>query len=312
MIQKDGESEVKHGIPCNIKGEYERVTINGKKVDLICKKSKQIFGKKVKSSLKKKNGTSSLGKYGKTLNSEDCMKGPCWHKLSGLNKRRRAYKSWKELKKIHDTDNEKKIWNTNTSDVFSLTKPQSDSTSTGLANKAQALNLSNQVTTDTRATVKQNAKAAAEAKLNILINRVKKSIQKIQENKASHKKRLHKRKEKEGEAKIKSKKQNKASSRLKKGRKQLSTNKRRPNLTYNIKPVVLLKKQGVNNGGLQTQMNSQAEMIRQRDEQMERLLQELTSLRGENEEEIRNSLPKMEKKLENLQNKANNLEKRSV
>lgn len=68
-----------------------------KRVDLICKKSKKKFGRKFKSSLKKKNGTRSLGKYGKILENEDCMTGPCWHKLSLMNKRKKSYKKWKKI-----------------------------------------------------------------------------------------------------------------------------------------------------------------------------------------------------------------------
>ena len=85
--QRGGDS--RHGTKCS--EDERKEIISDRNQLLICKKSKQIFGKKVKSSLKKKNGTRSLGKYGKTLNSEECMKGPCWHKLS--MKDRIMYKS---------------------------------------------------------------------------------------------------------------------------------------------------------------------------------------------------------------------------
>lgn len=101
-----GGNLIKHGRTCekSERGEYKRIiNNNGKKmVDLICKKSLQMLGKKLKSSLKKKNGTFSLGRYGKTLNNKKCMKELCWHKLSGFDKRRKKYKAWKEYKNLKD------------------------------------------------------------------------------------------------------------------------------------------------------------------------------------------------------------------
>ena len=54
--QRGGESNVVHGMTCgrSERGTYKRVMINGKQVDLICKKSLQMLGKKLKSSLKRK------------------------------------------------------------------------------------------------------------------------------------------------------------------------------------------------------------------------------------------------------------------
>jgi len=95
------QTQAQHGEKCSKeeKNTYRRVKINKKEVDLICKKSKKILGldRKLKSSLKKENGTLSFGKYGKKLNNKTkiCMKNPCWHKLSGLDKKRKKYKTWK-------------------------------------------------------------------------------------------------------------------------------------------------------------------------------------------------------------------------
>jgi len=91
-----------HGTKCELSNEKNKIKYGydkSKRVDLICKKSKKKFGRKLKSSLKKKNGTRSLGKYGKILENEECMTGPCWHKLSFMNKRKKSYKKWKNLLK---------------------------------------------------------------------------------------------------------------------------------------------------------------------------------------------------------------------
>ena len=69
------QAQVKHGKKCSKeeKNTYRRVKINGKEVDLICKKGKKI-----------------------------CRNNPCWHKLSGLDKKKsKKYKKWK--KKINLT-----------------------------------------------------------------------------------------------------------------------------------------------------------------------------------------------------------------
>ena len=83
----------KTGIAKTKKGKYEPV---------ICKKSRQIFGRKYKSTLKKKKGTLSFGKYGKKLahpnnnnQNSKCMNGPCWHRLSFYNKKSKDYKKSK-------------------------------------------------------------------------------------------------------------------------------------------------------------------------------------------------------------------------
>ena len=98
----------KHGTKCKLSNNKKNIKYGydiNNNVDLICKKSKKIFGRKLKSSLKKKNGTRSLGKYGKILENKKCMTGPCWHKLSSMNKRKKSYKKWKNLlnKKITGT-----------------------------------------------------------------------------------------------------------------------------------------------------------------------------------------------------------------
>lgn len=73
-----------HGNMCNKAGEikYE----NNKY--FICKKSKSLFGRKLKSSLNKEKGTRSLGKFGIKLNNkyQKCMVNPCWHKISIFNR----------------------------------------------------------------------------------------------------------------------------------------------------------------------------------------------------------------------------------
>ena len=91
--------EVVHGAKCN--EINERIEINDKndknnsKKELICKKSKSLLGRKIKSSLTKKKGTKSLGNFGKKLKYDWCHKGPCWHKLSTLNKISRKLKRQK-------------------------------------------------------------------------------------------------------------------------------------------------------------------------------------------------------------------------
>ena len=164
-----GGNLIKHGRTCESSeiGTYKRVTINGKKVDLICKKSKQIFGKKVKSSLKKKNGTFSLGKYGKTLNSEKCMKGPCWHKLSSLNKVRKRYK--KRKNSLSQTKPAYPPSVTESSPIQSTLgtnseAPQGNSALNDLTNEAQRLNINNEM--------QKEAEAARQKAVNPSANRV--------------------------------------------------------------------------------------------------------------------------------------------
>jgi hypothetical protein len=73
-----------HGAKCDNENINKRIVIDGKK-PLICKKSKSLFGRKFRSSLNKKKGTKSLGKFGRKLDKDWCHKGPCWHKISRLN-----------------------------------------------------------------------------------------------------------------------------------------------------------------------------------------------------------------------------------
>ena len=87
------EYDTVHGAKCDKKNINERITINGK--ELICKKSKSLLGRKIKSSLKKKEGTKSLGKFGRKLDKDWCHENPCWHKLSTLNKISRKLKRQK-------------------------------------------------------------------------------------------------------------------------------------------------------------------------------------------------------------------------
>ena len=87
----------KTGIAKTKKGKYEPV---------ICKKSRQIFGRKYKSTLKKKKGTLSFGKYGKKLahpnnnnQNSECMNKPCWHRFSLKNKNTKKNNYIKEKEK---------------------------------------------------------------------------------------------------------------------------------------------------------------------------------------------------------------------
>ena len=82
----------KHGHPCKNEElkKFGIAKINtkkkGKYVPLIFKKSKKVFGRIVKSSLKKKKGTLSLGKWNistsnKNTSISECMNKPCWHQI---------------------------------------------------------------------------------------------------------------------------------------------------------------------------------------------------------------------------------------
>jgi len=99
--QINNESGPTHGKKCITK---KQIVMDNRGDYLICKKSKQLLGRKLKSSLKKKNGTRSLGKYGKKLENEDCMKGLCWHRLSAMNKRKKSYKQWKKKEKKQEKE----------------------------------------------------------------------------------------------------------------------------------------------------------------------------------------------------------------
>jgi hypothetical protein len=92
-----------HGDVCNKKEIGQTKKISGE--TLICKKSKSLFGRKIKSSLKKKTGTKSLGRYGKRLEKNECHKGPCWHKLSRLNKISRKLKRLRKTKTNSNNNN---------------------------------------------------------------------------------------------------------------------------------------------------------------------------------------------------------------
>lgn len=89
--------DIKHGTKCNEKGnEKGKVVDNGEGGYLICKKSASIGGRKLRSTL---NGKALIGKKTlKKLNTRysECMTGPCWHKLSIINKRKPSVKKQKK------------------------------------------------------------------------------------------------------------------------------------------------------------------------------------------------------------------------
>lgn len=97
---------IPHGTKCNEKG---KVVGNGEGGYLICKKSASIGGRKLRSTL---NGKALIGK--KTLKKltnkhSNCMTGPCWHKLSTINKRKPSVKKQiKELKSIQQEGGSRK------------------------------------------------------------------------------------------------------------------------------------------------------------------------------------------------------------
>jgi hypothetical protein len=101
-MMSDEYNIVNHGAKCSNNNRKIAIAFTKKKKyePVICKKSKQYFGRKLRSTLQKKKKTSSLGNYGKKLgkgntlqNNSDCMQTACWHRLSTRNKRKSKIKN---------------------------------------------------------------------------------------------------------------------------------------------------------------------------------------------------------------------------